>query len=155
MTQTLAEFQQKFRLDELTVTRTEHWVWSVRPGQATLGAGVVSLARFATRLGDLTPHEGADLTVMAHTVEHALAEAFVPDKINYLMLMMVDAHVHYHVLPRYAGPREHGGLVWHDPGWDGLPVLGAHADRSTPATLSSLRTRLHAALPPPPPTETV
>jgi diadenosine tetraphosphate (Ap4A) HIT family hydrolase len=147
MTATLAEFEHKFRLDELVVTRTQHWVWSVRPGPATLGAGVLSLARFATRLGELTPDEGADLAVVARVVEGTLERAFAPDKINYLMLMMVDAHVHYHVIPRYSGPREHGGLVWHDSGWDGLPVLTDHADRSTPATLATVRSTLREALP--------
>jgi diadenosine tetraphosphate (Ap4A) HIT family hydrolase len=147
MTGSLEEFRQKFRLDELEVTRTEHWVWSVRPVPATLGAGVLSLARFAPRFCDLTPDEGADLALMAGLVEGSLMRAFAPDKINYLMLMMVDAHVHYHVLPRYSGPREHGGLVWHDSGWDGLPVLGDHAARGTPPALAAIRATLRAALP--------
>jgi diadenosine tetraphosphate (Ap4A) HIT family hydrolase len=147
MTESLDDFRQKFRLDELEIVRTEHWVWSVRPGPATLGAGVLSLTRFAAHLSDLTPAEGADLAVMAGVAEGTLGRAFAPDKINYLMLMMVDAHLHYHVLPRYAAPRRHGGLVWQDSGWDGLPVLGDHADRGTPSTLASVRTTLQQALP--------
>jgi diadenosine tetraphosphate (Ap4A) HIT family hydrolase len=147
MTQTLEEFRQKFRLDELEVTRTEHWVWSVRPGPATLGAGVLSLARHAPRFGDLTPQEGADLARAAHLVETCLDRTFAPTKINYLMLMMVDTHVHYHVLPRYPGPREFGDLVWTDDAWPGLPSLAGHADREGTPVLGTVRDALRAALP--------
>ena len=46
------------------------------------------------------------------------------DKINYLMLMMVDPDVHFHVIPRYEGRREHVGLAVLDAGWPGMPTLG-------------------------------
>ena len=62
MTTTLAEFHDKFQVPELEVLRGDHWTWSVRPAQPTLGAGILSLNRFATSLGDLSAEEGADGT---------------------------------------------------------------------------------------------
>ncbi len=47
MTTTLAEFHEKFRVPELEVVSSAHWTWSVRPVQTTLGAGILSLNRFA------------------------------------------------------------------------------------------------------------
>ena len=45
------------------------------------------------------------------------------DKINYLMLMMVDPNVHFHVLPRYGEQQEFAGLHFDDGGWPGQPDL--------------------------------
>lgn len=45
------------------------------------------------------------------------------DKINYLMLMMVDPNVHFHVLPRYAEEQEFDGTRYGDTGWPGQPDL--------------------------------
>ena len=38
--------------------------------------------------------------------------------------MMVDPHVHYHVIPRYAGSRTAEGLTIADAGWPKVPALG-------------------------------
>jgi len=43
--------------------------------------------------------------------------------INYLMLMMVDPDVHFHVIPRYASVRQHAGVQYADAGWPGPPQL--------------------------------
>lgn len=57
-------------------------------------------------------------------IENALKTAFAYEKINYLMLMMVDPNVHFHVIPRYSEPRTACGLTIPDPGWPALPKLG-------------------------------
>lgn len=119
----LRAFRDKFLLDQYTICETNHWIWSVRPVQATLGAGILSLRRYCERLSDITAEEGADLAKMAHIIEPTLRRHFAYDKINYLMLMMVDPHLHYHVLPRYAAERSFGGLVFTDPGWPAHPSL--------------------------------
>jgi diadenosine tetraphosphate (Ap4A) HIT family hydrolase len=142
----LAEFEAKFRVRDLEVLRTEYWSWSVRPVQATLGAGVLSLNRGATAFGDLTEPEGADLAAIVAEVEHALGACMTPDKMNYLMLMMIDAHLHFHVLPRYANPRTFAGHEWNDGGWPAQPALGDNADKSTPEVLRAIRDELRASL---------
>ena len=52
------------------------------------------------------------------------------EKINYLMLMMVDPDVHFHVIPRYAGARDHAGASFPDAGWPGPPALGTAVNLS-------------------------
>jgi diadenosine tetraphosphate (Ap4A) HIT family hydrolase len=44
--------------------------------------------------------------------------------------MMVDPHVHFHVLPRYEGSREQAGLAVTDAGWPGQPDLSSAAKLS-------------------------
>jgi diadenosine tetraphosphate (Ap4A) HIT family hydrolase len=79
----------------------------------------------------------ADLAAAVAVVEHATRAAFGYDKINYLMLMMVDPDVHFHVLPRYGGERRFADLSFLDAGWPGPPDLGAAATLPP-----ELRTRL-------------
>ena len=64
-------------------------------------------------------------------IEHALKAVFDYEKINYLMLMMVDPNVHFHVIPRYSEPRSACGLTVPDPGWPALPQLGEAQELTT------------------------
>ncbi len=141
MTTTLAEFQAKFRVAELEVVRTPHWTWSLRPVQSTLGAGVLSLNRFAASLAEMTVEEAAGLADIVPTIEHSLSGFSSPDRLNYLMLMMVDAHLHFHVLPRYAQPRTRLNHDWIDSGWPGAPSLTDNAEREQ-SVLTPIRDEL-------------
>jgi diadenosine tetraphosphate (Ap4A) HIT family hydrolase len=145
-THTLAEFRAKFRVDELLVAETAYWTWSVRPAQPTVGAGIVALKRPAERLSEVPGEEMADLADLVSTVEATLDRVFHHRVINYLMLMMVDHHVHFHALPRYDEPREFGGLTWVDNGWPALPVLGDAQHSDVPGALLALRETLAAAV---------
>jgi diadenosine tetraphosphate (Ap4A) HIT family hydrolase len=142
MSSTLAEFDEKFRVEELLIATTDHWRWSVRPVHSTLGAGILSLKRFCPSFGELTSDEAADLGGAVSLLEQRLRETFSPDKMNYIMLMMVDAHLHFHVLPRYSASKEFGGLTWEDSGWPGPPGLGDYADRAEHASLAEIRNAL-------------
>ena len=120
---TLIEFQNKFRTEELLVYRNEAWTWSVRPAQPTVGAGVLSLNRFALRLSDVTAMEMGLLADAIGEIESRVESVFNHSVMNYLALMMVDHHVHYHVVPRYGGVRHFAGREWVDNGWPGLPAM--------------------------------
>jgi len=61
-------------------------------------------------------------------IERSLKRAFAFDKINYLMLMMVDPDVHFHVIPRYAQERRFAGAVFNDHSWPGPPDLNRTND---------------------------
>lgn len=145
MTSSLQEFQEKFRTADLEVLRMEHWTWSVRPAPSTLGAGVLSLNRFAESFGDLTREESSALAEAVRRVESALTRFSAPDRFNYLMLMMVDSHVHFHVIPRYAAERQAAGMDWVDSGWPALPSLNDNADRKDSPALIEIRDALREA----------
>ena len=143
-TRTLEEFRAKFRVEELKILENGSWTWSVRPGQPTLGAGILSLNRHAGKFSDVSAEEMKDLAEMVGTLEVTIKQAFDHTIMNYLMLMMVDHHVHYHVIPRYEGTRSFAGREWVDNGWPALPVLGDSQHPDDPELLQLIREKLVA-----------
>lgn len=141
MTQDLPEFRAKFRVDELLLYRNDGWSLSLRPGACTLGAVVLSANRFHTSFAEIDAREAAELADAVRWFEARARAAFAADKFNYLALMMVDAHLHFHALPRYAAPREFAGLTWRDEGWPKLPDLGADQGADD-RVLAAVRTAL-------------
>lgn len=120
MNETIAKFGHPATL----IAEYDHWVVLLRPAQPTLGALVLAAKSDATAFGDLPAAAHAELKVATAAIEAALSKAVGYAKINYLMLMMVDPHVHFHVLPRYEGERSGAGLTVVDAGWPAQPDLG-------------------------------
>lgn len=114
-----------------------HWSVQARPKQATLGALIILSHSDATAFSQLPVEAFAELSDVIRDVEAAVAQAFSYDKINYLMLMMVDPHVHYHVLPRYAAPAMFEGAIYPDPGWPGQPNLAISEGMADPARVAA------------------
>jgi diadenosine tetraphosphate (Ap4A) HIT family hydrolase len=115
-----------------------YWCVLLRPAQATLGALILGAKGEARSFAALSPEAFAELATVTHDIEMGL-RAFRPfDKLNYLMLMMVDPHVHFHVLPRYAMTQEWNGIAFPDNGWPGPPVLANPVDPDA-AMLENLR----------------
>ncbi|MEI5907394.1 HIT family protein [Bacillus spongiae] len=135
----MVDFREKFNIPELTMFETEYWIWSLRPHQATIGAGILSLKRECASFSDLNPEEHCDLNTIIKVIEKTLKNVFEYDIMNYLMLMMVDKQVHYHVIPRYEHPVEAFNEIWHDSAWPGLPNLaGVKLEASKLTSISML-----------------
>jgi diadenosine tetraphosphate (Ap4A) HIT family hydrolase len=124
---------EKFGWPATLVHEFENWLVLLRPAQPTLGSLVLAAKSDATAFGDLPAAAHAELKEAAHAIEAALADFVGYAKINYLMLMMVDPHVHFHVIPRYEGARGWGGLTFVDAGWPGVPQLGEAVALDSPA----------------------
>lgn len=114
---------RKFGWPETLVREYEHWVVLLRPAQPTVGALILSAKSAALAFGNLPSEAHAELAPITRALESVLREMVAYQRINYLMLMMVDPHVHFHVLPRYEGERTLAGLTVADTGWPGPPVL--------------------------------
>lgn len=125
MTENFKNFNEKFKVDDLLIVQTDYWRWSLRPVQCTLGAGILSLKRPAETMSELTAEEGTDLIVITQIIESTLKKAFNMEKMNYIMLMMVDFHIHYHVIPRYSKDLDFANMCFKDLGWPKPPVLDA------------------------------
>ena len=115
---------EKFGWPATLVKEFGHWVVLLRPAQPTLGSLVLAAKSDATAFGALPAQAHAELSVVTAAIEAALSDFTGYAKLNYLMLMMVDPHVHFHVIPRYEGAREWGGLEFTDAGWTAVPQLG-------------------------------
>jgi len=116
---------RKFGWPGTRIGELAHWAVMLRPQQCTLGALVLACKQPVTAFGDVDAAGHAELGVAVRAVEAMLKAAVGYEKINYLMLMMVDPDVHFHVLPRYAGSHSHGGLSVPDAGWPAAPRLDA------------------------------
>ena len=115
----------KFGWPASVIAEFAHWLVLLRPAQPTLGSLVLAAKSEATAFGDLPAEAHAELKIVTGAIEAALRAAVGYQKHNYLMLMMVDTHVHFPVLPRYEGERSGGGMTVRDAGWPGQPDLSA------------------------------
>jgi len=113
----------KFGYPGTLIKAYEHWVVLARPAQVTLGSLVLAARSPATAYSHLPSSAFLEQAAVIAEIERALAAFSGYEKINYLMLMMVDPHVHFHVIPRYEGERAWNGLSLRDAGWPGLPDL--------------------------------
>jgi len=115
----------KFGYPDSLIREYRHWVVQLRPQQATLGALVLVCKDRAAAFSDISAAAFAELPQAIGDIEAGLT-AFRPyQKINYLMLMMVDPDVHFHVIPRYAEAQTFEGTTYPDKGWPALPDLAA------------------------------
>lgn len=115
---------EKFGYPATLLRELEHWVILLRPAQPTLGSLVLAAKSDVTDFSALPAEAHAELAEATRAIESALRSFVDYAKINYLMLMMVDPNVHFHVIPRYEGSREFAGMEYIDAGWPKLPELG-------------------------------
>ncbi len=144
VTKSVSVTGKKFGHPETLLAEFEHWVVLLRPAQVTLGSLILLCRVDAARFGDISREASAELKIATSRIEDVLESAFAYDKINYLMLMMVDPDVHFHVIPRYQADREFQGVAFGDAAWPGPPDVTSKLDLPDPlfqALLADLRTR--------------
>lgn len=142
---------EKFGYPETLVAETACWLVLVRPAQPTLGSLVLVCKERAEAFAELSEEAFADLQVAVRGIERLLTGYVGYQRLNYLMLMMVDRDVHFHIVPRYEGERTREGVVYRDAGWPGPPALGeaVQLDAGQAADLAqALRTAWVATAPP-------
>ncbi|WP_236024662.1 HIT family protein [Arenibaculum pallidiluteum] len=116
---------RKFGHPQTLVAETAHWSVLVRPQQVTLGSLVLACREPVRAFGEVSPGAFAELQPVVSALEALLSGFVAYERINYLMLMMVDPDVHFHVIPRYQGTRSFEGTAFPDAGWPAQPALGS------------------------------
>jgi diadenosine tetraphosphate (Ap4A) HIT family hydrolase len=116
---------EKFGYPATLLREFDHWLVLLRPAQVTLGSLVLAAKSDATAYHQLPRVAFAEQADVVAAIETALTEFCAYERINYLMLMMVDPNVHFHVIPRYSEPRDWRGKQFADAGWPGAPELGS------------------------------
>jgi len=115
----------KFGYPASLIHEDENWAVLVRPQQVTLGSLVLVSREPVQEFSAVSDAGFAAMGPVIRRIERTLTTLVSYERINYLMLMMVDPDVHFHVLPRYSGERRFGDLVFPDAGWPGPPDLKA------------------------------
>lgn len=116
---------EKFGYPATLVAEFEHWLILLRPAQVTLGSVVLAAKSDATAYHELSRDAFGEQADAVASIEAVLRDFCAYERINYLMLMMVDPNVHFHVIPRYSETRRWSGLDFPDTGWPGPPRLDA------------------------------
>lgn len=114
---------KNFGYPHTCIKEFQQWVVLLRPKQVTLGSLLLICREEATAFSQISPEAFEELSGIIQEMESSLSRAFAYNKINYLMLMMVDPEVHFHVIPRYDAPRTFFEQQFIDQGWPGPPDL--------------------------------
>ncbi|MDD4881686.1 MAG: HIT family protein [Gallionellaceae bacterium] len=96
----------------------------------------VILNAHVKEMTDLAPTDRQRTMIAVLKVEDALREVLNPDKINLASLGNLVPHLHWHVIPRFAGDRHFPDAVWAAP----------RNPAATTETVADLRPRLIRAL---------
>ena len=92
----------------------DFWTLVLNENQATPGRVFFALSRHETDIANLTDAEVLSLWAFVRETKAALTGLFAPDHFNYMFLMNLTPHVHFHIFPRYAHPVEFAGQSFAD-----------------------------------------
>ncbi|WP_416695880.1 HIT family protein [Candidatus Pseudothioglobus sp. Uisw_050_01] len=113
----------KFKFPELLIKEYENWYLILRYEQPTLGSLILITKHGEKQYSKISESSFMELSKIIKEIEPILSSLFHCDKINYLMLMMQDPEVHYHIIPRYSKDTLFHGFIFKDYGWPSLPAL--------------------------------
>lgn len=114
---------EKFGYPHTLLHEYDYWCVLLRPQQITLGSLILAARSEAVAFSELSQFALTELSIVSKDIESTLHTCFQYNKLNYLMLMMVDPHVHLHVIPRYETERIFTGLTFVDQDWPKPPDL--------------------------------
>lgn len=101
------------------LAENDYWIVALNENQATLGRVYLVSKRHETDVARLSAAELESLWEWVRRTGAALGRLFAPDHFNYMFLMNVVAHAHFHIYPRYAARREFAGEEFVDTRWGG------------------------------------
>lgn len=113
----LSETLKKFGYPDTLIKEYNNWYLLCRPEQVTLGSMILICKDEVTAFSKISEQSFAEFPKIIREIESTAKKAFNYDKINYLMTMMVDPEVHFHIFPRYAQDKNFEGFVFKDTGW--------------------------------------
>lgn len=98
----LSETLAKFEYPNTLVKEYGHWLLLRRFKQVTLGSLTPMCKYEVDAFSKISKKSFGELSKIIPEIESKTKQLFGNDKINYLMLMMVDHEVHFHIIPRYS-----------------------------------------------------
>lgn len=134
--------------DELSpiLADSRSWRLVLNHNQNLIGKCMLVTRRHVEAVDQLTAMEWNDLRHQLRRATVALRQATQPDHFNYAFLQNQDRHVHLHIIPRYAVPRQIAGLRIDDPDYPGHYAVPAPDRRLTREQSENLAALLGTAL---------
>lgn len=112
-----------FDYKNFLIKEYKHWFLLLRNKQTTLGSIVLIEKDFKKEYRNISTNSHLEFKSIINKIEVTLKKLFSYKQINYLMLMMVDPEVHFHVIPRYSKRLVFNKKSFLDLGWPKLPDL--------------------------------
>ncbi len=128
----------KFGFDDNLILSYHHWHLLLRFQQTTLGSLILICKGSYSAFSDIPQAASQEMHAIIPQIETLLGKEFHFSKINYLMLMMVDPEVHFHIIPRYESGATFSGTVYTDASWPGPPNLADDIGIDSKAKLALL-----------------
>lgn len=114
------------------------WRLVLNRNQDLLGKCFLVLRRHETAVTGLTAAEWAALQPAIRQTVVGLQALFAPDHVNYAFLQNQDPHVHLHLLPRYAAPRQFAEETWVDAAFGDHYAVGGAPRLLSPVSMQVL-----------------
>ena len=115
-----------------------YWQVRLNLNQNLLGKLIIVLRRHEEQVVALSADEWNALHKQVRLMTARLRAAFEPDHFNYAFLHNQDRHVHLHIIPRYAQPRDVAGLRFEDPDYPDHYAVPSPERRVSRAVLHEL-----------------
>lgn len=141
---TNSKTMNKFLYPDSVIKSYQNWHLLLRFEQSTLGSLILVCKQPYRAYSELPGDTLLEQHKIIRDVERILKEKLNYSKINYLMLMMVDPEVHFHIIPRFEQGCLFQGKNYPDPCWPGAPDLGKSIE-ITPQSKELLRSELARA----------
>ena len=131
---------QKFYYPQNLIKSYTYWHLLLRPEQPTLGSLVLVCKESVHHYADISAEAMCEQKQIIGEIESVLKKRFDYSKINYLMLMMVDPAVHFHIIPRYENSVAFCNQEYIDQAWPAAPDLSINLQLSNVYTQELLKT---------------
>jgi diadenosine tetraphosphate (Ap4A) HIT family hydrolase len=116
------------------------------PDEKLPGFCRVILERHVKEMSDLSMDARERLMLIVYSVEQALRDLLLPDKINLASFGNAVPHLHWHVIPRWRDDACFPNPVWAAPAREG-PATDIQAARHAAANSDAFMARLREVLP--------
>jgi diadenosine tetraphosphate (Ap4A) HIT family hydrolase len=116
----------KFGYPQSLLFECDHWVVLFRQNQVTVGSMILAYKGEQKSIGNISKQSFLTLPSIFQLIEKVVKITLGASNINYLALMMVDPHVHFHVIPRYKNPFRFEGVDYPDIFWPSAPDLSQY-----------------------------
>ncbi len=119
----MEETLKKFGYPNSLIKEYDHWWLLCRPKQVTLGSLILLCKDEVDSFSKISEDSFKEFSKIINNIENKLKDNFQYEKINYLMLIMVDPEVHFHVIPRYSVDKKFVSFSFKDHGWPATPNM--------------------------------
>lgn len=92
---------KKFNYPNSLIKEFNNWYLLLRPEQITYGSMVLVEKSSKKQLSKISKKSFLELKEITIKIERLFLTKLKFNKMNYLILMLVDPHVHFHIIPRH------------------------------------------------------